>query len=207
MKKAIVLGGGVLQFDFIISARKFGYKIILCDSDSSCFCRALSDEFVNISTADKEAVLELAKNRNPSIVHSIASEVANVTACYVSERLGLRSNSYDTARATTEKDLMKKNFVRSGIPTSKVYGVISEHEDTLKLDVSYPNIVKPADNSAGRGVMKVNNSSQLEPAIRRAFSFSRKKLVIIEEYIAGRQYSVETLSYEGRHQAVAITEE
>ena len=48
---------------------------------------------------------------------------------------------------------------------------------------SFPLVVKPTDSSGSKGVTMLNNWSGLEDAVRRADSFSRNKILLIEEYI------------------------
>ncbi|ANE33197.1 ATP-grasp domain-containing protein [Campylobacter hyointestinalis subsp. hyointestinalis LMG 9260] len=73
--------------------------------------------------------------------------------------------------------------------------------------LKFPLVVKPSDRSAGRGVVKVNNISELKIAYKEAKSFATNGIVLIEEVLKGRQFSVETISENGIHTIVAITEE
>src|SRR5690606_20150308 len=60
-------------------------------------------------------------------------------------------------------------------------------EQTLKQEsvreLTFPVIVKPTDSSGSKGVVKVNVPDQLEEAASYAFSFSRKKRIVVEEFI------------------------
>lgn len=44
-------------------------------------------------------------------------------------------------------------------------------------------MVKPTDSSGSKGVSKVNNIDELKKALDYAFSFSRNKRIIAEEFI------------------------
>lgn len=207
MKKAIVLGGSSLQFDLVIAVRRLGFEVLLCDINPDCYCRPFADRFFEVSIGDHDAVLKIAHQENPTIVHTIATEAGNLTACYVSEQLGLRSNPYRVAKATTDKGLMKEVMAAAEISTGRVYGMLSHLSELEDVHVGYPVIVKPVDGSAGRGVVKVSLPSELTVAVKRAFSFSPSNRVLLEEYIEGEQFSVETISCDGKHQVVAVTEE
>ena len=51
------------------------------------------------------------------------------------------------------------------------------------FDLQYPIIVKPVDSSGSKGVTVLDSSDGLPDALHFAFSFSRGKRVIAEEYI------------------------
>ena len=70
---------------------------------------------------------------------------------------------------------------------------------------SYPVIVKPTDRSGSRAITKVETPDKLQEAIKNAVSQSFEKKAIVEEYICGAEYSVETISFEGNHTCLAIT--
>ncbi|EAK0829283.1 ATP-grasp domain-containing protein [Campylobacter fetus] len=73
--------------------------------------------------------------------------------------------------------------------------------------LKFPLVVKPSDRSAGRGVVKVNNTEELKIAYKNAKSLSNNGIVLVEEVLDGKQFSVETISENGIHIIVAITEE
>jgi biotin carboxylase len=70
----------------------------------------------------------------------------------------------------------------------------------------FPLIVKPVDRSGSRGVTKVRFENELPEAIHYAITESFGKKAIIEEYIEGEEVSVETISWEGNHTILAITD-
>lgn len=55
-------------------------------------------------------------------------------------------------------------------------------------------MVKPVDSSASRGVQRVDSLAQLKDAFDLALSYSRKGQVLIEDFIDGREFSVETFT-------------
>ncbi|ALV25248.1 ATP-grasp domain-containing protein [Campylobacter iguaniorum] len=73
--------------------------------------------------------------------------------------------------------------------------------------LNFPLVVKPSDRSAGRGVKKVNNIDELKQAFKEAKRFTNNGIVLVEEVLDGKQFSVETISSNKKHQIIAITEE
>ena len=205
MKKVFILGGSKLQFDLIFEAKKLYFEVHLFDGNNNCEGKKYADYFYHIDLKDKEQILEKAQELSPLIITTIASELGNVTACYVSEKMGIKSNTYQVTLNTTNKKEMKNISIKNNINIAK-YKTIKTPEDLKQWD-SFPAIIKPIDSSAGRGVSFITKKEQIDSAIEKAFRFTSEKEVLIEEYIKGKQFSIETISSEGNHSIVSITEE
>lgn len=205
MKRIFILGGSRLQLDLIFEAKKFYFEVYLFDGNYNCEGKKYADIFYHIDIKDKELILEKAKELKPLVVTTIASEIGNLTACYVSEKLNLISNSYQIALNTTNKKLMKDISIINSLNIPK-FKVINSFECLSDWN-NFPSVIKPIDSSAGRGISFISNKNQIKEAIEKAFSFTNKKEILIEEYIEGRQFSIETISFRGIHLIVAITEE
>lgn len=68
----------------------------------------------------------------------------------------------------------------------------------------YPVIVKPRDNSGSRGVKLCRNAEELKASIDEALENSKLDTVLVEEFIEGPEYSIESLHYfEGSQQPTA----
>ncbi len=204
MKKIFILGGSDLQLDLILEAKKMFFYTIVLDMNKDCLGKKYCDEFLEINILDKERVLEKAKEYKIDVILTSATEAGNITACWVGEKLGLNTNTYETALNTTNKKRMKEVFFKNNIK-SATYDIISKN-DTLDFS-SFPYIIKPYDSSGGRGLSYVNSEKKLLKAVEKALKYSKKNEILIEEYIDGQQYSIETLSCNSFHQILAINEE
>ncbi len=204
MKKIFILGGSHLQLDLILEAKRMFFYTIVLDMDKNCIGSNWCDEFLAINIADKEDVLKKAQEYQIDMILTSATELGNITACWVGEQLGLYTNSYQTALNTTDKKRMKGILLKNNLPTSK-YSIVNK--DEIINWKQFPCIVKPSDSSAGRGLSYCTTRSKLEKAIGKASTFSPSKNILIEEYIEGQQYSIETISCDGIHQIIAINSE
>lgn len=205
-EKVFIIGGGKLQVDFISTVKENGYESIVFDYNPDCEGARIADKFYCISIDDKETIYDIALQEHPTAIHTVATELGNITTCYVGEKLGLDTNSYETALNTVDKDRMKKIFENHDIPTARVVRVYDQNELDY-LEVSFPFVVKASDRSAGRGVSLVNNRAELIEAYKDAYKESNNKIVLIEEYLQGEQYSVELVSQNGAHHILGITRE
>src|SRR5690625_477667 len=106
-KKILLLGGSYAQIPAIRAAKKKGLYTILCDYLPDNTGQKFADEYINVSTTDKEEILEIAKKHKADYVLAYASDPAAPTAAYVSEKLGLPRNSYQSLRTISEKQLVR----------------------------------------------------------------------------------------------------
>ncbi|MBD7963052.1 ATP-grasp domain-containing protein [Fictibacillus norfolkensis] len=79
--------------------------------------------------------------------------------------------------------------------------------------LSFPCIVKPVDDSGSNRVVKCETYEAVEKFVLSQLQIERntrnqpaKRLVLIEEFVGGQEYSVEMFSFEGDHQLIGITE-
>lgn len=160
MKHFFIIGGSSLQRNFLHCVKKAGFISHVFDYDKNCVCKDEADFFHLISVDEKEQILALALKYQIAGIGTSASELGNITACYVGEKLNLGTNSYQTALNTTDKSKMKEIFKRFNIPCAS-YLVVQNIKELEKLDLKFPLVIKPSDRSAGRGVMLVRDKSEL----------------------------------------------
>lgn len=194
-KKLLILGATVNQLPFVEIAKKRGYFTITLDNVPKNICHKFSDDSINISTVDKDLVLNFAKGENVDGVVTCASDLALPTTTYVCNKLKLPSISNESVLTTINKDLFRKFLIENNLKIPK-YFVFSNTKDILKQIKSLKDkwIIKPADSSGSKGLYLIdlnNVKNNLIEIIDNAFTFSRSKKVILEEYITGKNCSVD----------------
>lgn len=204
--KYFIIGGGILQKKFVEKIKNLGFETHVFDYNPDCVCSKLADVFHCISIMQRDTILDIAKKLKPIAVQTVATEKGNITSCYVGNKLGLNCNSYNTSINTHDKSLMKKIFSNNKIK-SAAYTQVDEIKNINMDKIKFPAVVKASDSSAGRGISMVKNKKELIEAYKESLTKTSNGIVIIEEYVEGKQFSVETISYNGKHQIVAITEE
>lgn len=184
MKKILLLGGSAQQVVAIETAKRLGYYTILCDFLTDNPGQYSADKFYLLSTTDKEAILKVAMEEGIDGIVAYASDPAAPTAAYVAEKLGLHTNPYISTEILCNKDKFRLFLQENGFntPVSCGYGDIETAlNDTEKYNL--PVIIKPVDSSGSKGATVLRNWDNLNEALEFAFSFSRSKRIIIEEYI------------------------
>lgn len=186
---ALVLGGTIPHVHLIELLKERGYYTVLLDYTPNPPAKEYADEHLPVSTLDNEAVLEVAREKKASLVISTNVDQANVTCCYVSEKLGLYSPySYETALDVTDKQRMKRIMCDKNIPTSK-YLQVGSLEEVENLKLTFPVMVKPADSNSANGVKRAYTQEELEKYLPDALRFSRNGKAIVEEFVTGKEIS------------------
>lgn len=203
MKKLLILGAGIMQVPIIQKSRDLGLYTIVADYNPKAPGIKYADKFYCISSNDIDTVLATAREEKIDGVLTTSDAPVRVVAT-VSKKLGLIAMSEHTADICTNKYLQRKLFRENGI-NCPFFKLCDESTD-LSQFTAYPYIVKPVDSSASRGVKKVINLDELNIGLVDAMNFSNSKKVIIESFITGREFSVETLTQYGKTHIIQITE-
>jgi len=211
MKKLAVIGASYLQEPLVIKAKEMGLYTICFAWRDGAKCAEICDKFYDISIVEKEQILEVCKEECIDGICTIASDVAAPTVAYVANKMGLVGNDYEAAVRANNKFLMRNAFFEAGVPCPKYMMVTPETLHTPEIidglrHFEYPMIVKPSDRSGSLGVTKVCMPSEHYPAIQLAMEKSFKHEAMVEEFIEGREISVEFISYKGKHYPLQITD-
>ena len=179
------------QIPAIKKAKEMGLYVITCDYMPNNPGHKYADEYYNVSTTDLDGVLALAQELKIDGIVAYASDPAAPTAAYVSEKMGLPGNPYESVKLLTEKDLFRSFLQEHGFTCPKASGYTSFEEAEKEIDrFCFPVMVKPVDSSGSKGVVKIYNKSELASAVDEALSYSRGKRFIVEEFIEKRGYQV-----------------
>lgn len=204
-KKLAIIGGSYLQLPVVKKAMEMGIETHCFSWREGAVCASVADYFYPISIIEKENILQKCREIGIDGITTIASDTAVVTVNYVASRMGLLSNPDEYSEVTTNKYMMRRCFMDNGIPSPRF--ALAGADCSCQLSgFEYPLIVKPTDRSGSRGVEKVTAPAQLEAAIQRAQKESFERKAIIEEFVTGREISVESISYKGEHYILQITD-
>lgn len=131
------------------------------------------------------------------------TELGLETAAYISERLQLPTNSLETVVNTRNKRLMREILQKD--PELRL-DVVSGKVSVLPKQFPYsrPAIIKPLDGFGSKEVDYIPNQQEWEKWLKRNQAHPHEW--ILEPYIKGPEYSVETVSWRGTHFILGITE-
>ena len=196
-KKLMLLGGIRYLLPVIKAAHEQGYYVITADYLPDNIAHKYSDEYVNVSIVDKEAVLKVAQEKQIDGIMSFGVDPGVVSAAYVQEKMGLPSfGPYESVCILQNKDRFRKFLSEHGfnVPQAKGYSNLNyAMADQDAFD--YPVIVKPTDSAGSKGVSRVDDKNQLKVAIENAFDKSLSGHIIIEDFIEKQGCSSDTDSF------------
>lgn len=206
MKERIaVLGANEPLIPFYRQAKALGYEVIGIAIEKGAVCKKYCDRFYPVSFADRDQVVEVCRIEQVDGIISFSLESALPTVAYVASKLGLVSNSEESIKLTQSKFAQRQALEKADIPVPKYY-LIENASDLEKIQCCYPVIVKPVDSGGSQGICKVESSEQLVDAYKYAIDFSRTSKAIVEEFVDGREFSVEYISHNGKHYFLQITD-
>ena len=199
----MLLGGSAQQIVAIETAKRLGYYTVLCDFLKDNPGQYVADKFYLVSTTDKDAVLKVAELEKIDGILAYASDPAAPTAAYVAEKIGLPGNPYESVEILCNKDLFRKFLAENHFCTPKANGYENLENATTDLKCGkfkYPVIVKPVDSSGSKGVSRIDSFDDAKEKLESAMLFSRRKKIIIEEFVEkyGYQIAGDGLSVNGR---------
>ena len=211
IKKLAVIGASYLQLPLVMKAKEMGLEVHCFAWAEGAVCKDMADYFYPISIVEKEDILKICQKVGIDGICTIASDVAAPTVAYVANKMNLVGNDYESAVRANNKYQMREAFINAGVPCPKFMMVTPEtlHSpyviDGLR-EFQYPIITKPSDRSGSLGVTKIEMPSQFYPAVELAMDKSFKHQAMVEEFIEGREISVEFISYNSVHYPLQITD-
>lgn len=204
-EKILILGAGMIQVPIIEKAKRLGYVVLVLDGSAEAPGMKLADYSFVISTLDAESALQIAIEHQVDAVITTSDYPVNVVAM-LCEKLNLIGISPFAAEVCTNKYLQRKLALQFGIKCPQFVKLNFNHLSAYTVPFSYPVIVKPLDSSASRGITIVYEESALADAFVQAKRYSRTDEFLIEEFIEGKEYSIEGLVQQGRLHVLGITE-
>lgn len=203
--KLAIIGASYLQHPLVEKAKDMGLETHVFAWKEGNVVENISDYYYDISILEKESILIKCREIGIDGIISIGSDLAMHAVNYVAREMNLVGNTLECNYLSTDKFAMREALYIAGINSPRFLLVTDSKE--IPLDkLSFPVIVKPTDRSGSRGISKVESNEETKDAIEVALKESISKRVIIEEFITGKEFSVESFSRRGKHQVLAVTE-
>lgn len=208
-KKIMLLGGIRYLLPVIKAAHEQGYYVITADYLPNNIAHKYSDEYVNVSIIDKEAVLKVAQEKQIDGIMSFGVDPGVVAASYVQNKMGLPSfGPFESVEILQNKDKFRAFLTENGFNVPWAFGFASKEDAwESRFKFSYPLIVKPTDSAGSKGCTRVDSEDELMTAITYAFKYTISGHIIIEEFLEKKGCSSDTdsYSYDGKLQFVSFS--
>ena len=204
--KIAIIGANEFQNKLVKKAKTLGIETHVFAWEEGAIAKENSSYFYPVSITEKDKILEICKKNKIDGICSVGSDLAVLTVNYIAEKLNLVGNTLNSTLLSTNKYEMRKKLSKDGLPCPKFLLLENFERKFIEgQEISYPVIVKPTDRSGSRGIYKVEKKDEIYEACLKAKKESFNQRILIEEYIEGNEYSVESISIEGEHKILQIT--
>lgn len=200
-KSILVFGGGELQLSVIEECKKLNIFTVVIDPNPNAAGKEFADAFEVVGGDDFAGTCAVVEKYSIDGIVTAATDKPLIMMEKVAEKYGFSFFSEQTAVISTDKHLMKQIFQENDIPCANGK-LINKIDDSLK----YPLILKPRDNSGSRGIVFCEIKAEAEEGLKEALGFSKKDTILAEEFISGKEYSVEALHFDNQTKVLQITE-
>ncbi|MDO5420519.1 MAG: ATP-grasp domain-containing protein [Bacteroides sp.] len=198
-KRLAIIGASTGQLPLCQKAHEMGLETFCFAWPKGAICKDYVDHFIPISIFEMDEIVCHCRKYGIDGVVSNASETTALVVSYVAEKLGKVCVPYETFLS-----IQDKVFVRC--KTNAIPGLTPVKYEVGSYDIisSFPKpyVMKPIRGAAKRGVNFVDNT-----VVDLVIPDDLKDAVFMaEEYVVGKEYSVEAISYNGKHEVIQITE-
>lgn len=199
-KRLAIIGASTGQLPLCQKAHEMGLETFCFAWAKDAICRDYVDHFIPISIFDMDTIVQHCREYNVDGVVSNASETTALVVSYVAEQLGKICTPYSSFITLQNKEFVRR--ITNTLPVlSKVDYKVGLFDEIIS-SCQPPYVIKPVTGAAKKGV---NFISDAITDLSVSDDLKNAKF-IAEKYIVGKEYSVESMSYNNQHQVIQITE-
>ncbi|RHR31845.1 ATP-grasp domain-containing protein [Clostridium sp. AF19-22AC] len=208
MGRIMIIAGGTWQVPLIRKAKSLGYEVVNSNlyEDSPGF--KYSDFTEVCDVREKEKNLAIARKYNVSGVLTDQSDIAVPTVAYVAEKMKCPTIGCAMAELFTNKFKMREFCIENGFdsPEYQLCETVDKAVDFFNI-LNQKVVIKPLDSQSSRGVFTIENIKELKEKFPISQEFSNgSEMVLIERYISGKEFTIDGISFKGKHYSLAISE-
>jgi biotin carboxylase len=205
--KLLILGGSNVQLNAVRRAKNKGHTVIVSDYFEDAPAKSLCDFGEMASTFDIEENIRVAEKYKVDGVMTLGTDQPIYTAARVADAFNLPGFlSLETAKAVTNKKVMKHIFRMNNIATAN-FRIISKDFAEAQLEgLRFPVVVKPLDSQGQRGVYRLESVSEIRSVFDEILSFSRENEILVEEYYPNEEITISGWACEGIAYILTVTD-
>lgn len=198
-KKLLVQGAGRGNLGIMKAAIRNGVYTIVTGLGGDYPCMPLASKNVYADISNPDDILAVAKRERIDGAIICCSDTGLKAIGRCNDTLGLSGLTEQSADISSNKLLMKQRLVENKVRTAKFIKVSCEDElRKINKELNYPLIVKATDLQGSRGIIVVNDSSELKGAFDDVMQLTKKEYCIVEEFITGREFGAQSFVYDGQ---------
>ena len=201
-----MLGGGFLQNFVIVKARQMGYYVYVLDADANAVGFKNASEHAVINIVDEGACLKFAREHEVDGVLTAATDYSVLTMSRIATEMKIPGINYESAKIIKNKAAVRRLLFDSHADDTGYSFELSSAEDVKDCidKVKFPVMVKPCDGSGSRGASRVDVREKFAAACATAMENSITHRAVIEPFVVGKEYGVESFVNHGDIHVLAV---
>lgn len=207
-KSILIFGAGLNQYLLVKAAKDSGVTSVVLDPNPDAPAKDLADYFYVVAGNDYETTKQIAlKHRVDGLVTTQMEKPLRLMA-RLAQDIGLPFHSPEVVEKSLDKWLMKQAFLQHSVPCARgrLFHKNEEINEGDLKDFHYPLVLKPKDATSSQGVFRIEKLSEIVQYADETRKFSKNGELIIEEFLEGKEYSIETITHKGKTTIVQYTE-
>ena len=206
-KTILLIAGGYNQVSLAQEIINQGHDLILVDPNLDAPCSRYSNIQLLHDTRFYLDILKSIKEKNLVIngVLSDQSDAALKSVSIVADKLGLIHKNLSFINNSLNKSIQYDILSKSKVRVPKTYKcslgqekILIEKSEKI-IDFSEKSyVLKPADSQGSKGVYVVNSRKELETYLTNSFKESKIGMVLLQDFLEGREYSIDGLISKGK---------
>ena len=207
-KRLLVLGAGPAQLGALAAARRRGCYVIALYRDPAAPGFRYAHRRAILSTEDERGVARLARAEQVDGVLAPGTDWQVAIAARVAEGLGLpHPITPETAALAVSKARQRERFAEAGVPQARSEIARSPEEAAAAAQrIGLPCVLKPPDRQGQAGLSLVEREEDIVVGYVEARTQARGGTVLVEEFVRGRELTVNAFSQGGVFTALMITD-
>lgn len=206
--KRLLYLGGISRARFVVErARSLGIYVIVADYYRDSPAKAVADEAALVDATDVNALEKLCIEKKIDGVLTGYADILLPIAYKLSKRLGMAQYmTEDMISASTDKGFFDDFCNKYRVPVPKTYNVNTTNIDSAYQSLDYPIFIKPLDASGSRGASACYSKDEFKVKFEDALSYSKKKSVIVEDFLQGTEFILDYAIVNGKSQLLSMAD-
>lgn len=210
--KTVVLIGGRAPREFEV-LRELGYRILYLDKRVPLHCMAWVDVPMDVDVEDWDLVTKVVRHQLDGVAPAAVLThvepriplMAHLAEQLLPEQRGLTLRAAWNCR---DKWRTRKTLAEAGLPVPR-FGLATDPVEAAKIaqDIGLPVIVKPRDGAGAFGVRRCESAEEVRAAVASVLDDAAPGAlpgVLVEEYLDGPEYAVQTLTSGMQTQVLSV---
>lgn len=208
-RDAVVIIGGTTRMPLLAAGLRLSVLALHQPTNLTDPAYQVCAETVGLDLLDEQAVV--AATERLCRVHPVRRVVSTaedglLPAARVNERHGYGGNPECVVRRLKDKAEMRRHLAGLGISPVR-YRLVHDADELAAFARTVDGlvIVKPLDEGGSKGISLVADPAQAA-TVWRGIEAGGRRTMLAEEYLTGREVSVEAFSAAGRHTVITVTD-